>query len=480
MRLSLRVPFSGDPIRCGVIRWLAVIPITLIAMASSHADKPNFIYVMADDLGYGDLGAYGQTRIQTPVLDQMEREGLRFTDFYAGSTVCAPSRAALMTGMHTGHTVVRGNREVKPMGQHPLPPESVTIAEVLKQKGYATGLIGKWGLGGPGSTGEPNQQGFDYFCGYLCQRQAHNSYPEFLFRNQVRFPLANVLPEPKREDGAGVSKQKYEYSGDLLAHEAVDFIDRSAYGPFLLVFTPTIPHANNEGGKNGMEVPDLGPYADKDWPERQKQHAAMITRLDRDVGRILRMLGRKGVAENTLVLFTSDNGPHREGGNDPEFNNSNGPLRGIKRDLYDGGVRVPLIALWPGHTPAGQTSDYVGASWDLLPTFAELAGAETPQGLDGISMVPVLTGHAAEQQKHDFLYWEFHEGAGSKQAIRMGQWKGVKLSPNGPIELYDLSADVGEQAEVAAQHPDVVEKMENYLKTARTESEFWPLKSTAP
>ena len=444
-----------------------------------EAPPPNIVLIVADDLGYGDVGAYGQQRIQTPVLDRMAREGLRFTDFYAGSTVCAPSRAALMTGFHTGHTVVRGNREVKPMGQHPLPPETITIAEVLKKKGYATGLVGKWGLGGPSSTGEPNVQGFDYFCGYLCQRHAHNSYPEFLFRNRDRFPLANLLPEPKREDGAGVATQKYEHSHDLLMHEAVDFVDRSAGGPFFLAFTPTIPHANNEGGKDGMEVPDLGPYGDMDWPERQKQHAAMISRLDSGIGRLLQKLGEKGVAENTLVLFTSDNGPHREGGNDPDFNDSNGPLRGIKRDLYEGGIRVPLIAVWPGHAPAGETSGYVGAFWDFLPTFAELASAEAPEGLDGISMVPVLSGNEAEQPQHDFLYWEFHEGKGSKQAVRMGDWKAVKLSPDGPAELYNLAEDIGEQNNVADQHPDVVGKIEDYLKTARTESEFWPLKSAA-
>ncbi len=440
---------------------------------------PNIVLIVADDLGYGDVGAYGQKQIQTPVLDQMAREGLRFTDFYAGSTVCAPSRAALMTGFHIGHAVVRGNKEVKPMGQHPLPPETLTIAEVLKSRGYATALIGKWGLGGPGSTGIPNRQGFDYFCGYLGQRHAHNSYPEFLFRNADRFPLANQLPEPKREDGAGVATQKYEHSHDLLMHEAVDFVDRSAGAPFFLAFTPTIPHANNEGGKDGMEVPDLGPYADQDWPERQKQHAAMITRLDEGVGRLLRKLGEKGIAENTLVLFTSDNGPHREGGNDPDFNDSNGPLRGIKRDLYEGGIRVPLIAVWPGTTPAGATSDHVGAFWDFFPTFAALAGADAPAGLDGVSMAPVLTGSEADQPEHEFLYWEFHEGAGSKQAVRMGRWKAVRLAPGGPLELYDLTADIGEQNDVAAEHTDVVEEIEDYLQGARTESELWPLRNPA-
>ncbi len=463
-----------------------LLPALLAALLAGCASEspteekppPNILLVVADDMGYGDLGAYGQQRIQTPELDAMAEEGLRFTDFYAGSTVCAPSRAALMTGLHTGHAPIRGNGEVQPMGQRPIEDEVVTVAEVLKGQGYNTALIGKWGLGGPGSPGEPNRQGFDHFFGYLCQRHAHNSYPEFLFRNTERVPLDNVLPEPKREDGAGVAIVKNEHSHNLLIQEAARFIGQSAKEPFFLALTVTIPHANNEGKDDGMEVPSLGQYAEMDWPERQKQHAAMISLLDRDVGRLLDLLAEHGMADNTLVLFTSDNGPHREGGNDPDFNDSNGPLRGIKRDLYEGGIRVPLIARWPaGGTPSGATTDHVGAFWDFLPTFAELSGAPTPAGLDGISLAPLLTGKPAEQQEHEYLYWEFHEGKASKQAVRLGDWKGVRLAPNQPLELYDLSRDLGEENDVAAEHPEVVKKIEAILATARTEHPIWPLRT---
>ena len=442
---------------------------------ASDPSPPNILLIVADDLGYGDLGSYGQKNIQTPVLDRLAAEGMRFSDFYAGSTVCAPSRSALMTGLHTGHTPIRGNKEIEPMGQHPLADEVVTVAEVLKAQGYRTGLIGKWGLGAPGSEGEPNRQGFDYFFGYLGQRHAHNYYPEFLFRNTERVPLDNEMPEPKRGDGAGEAVRKSEYSQSAIANEAVEFLDRNADRRFFLALTVTIPHANNEAEERGMEVPDLGIYADKDWPESQKGHAAMISLLDADIGRLLDKLAESGAADNTLVLFTSDNGPHREGGFDPDFNDSNGPLRGIKRDLYEGGIRVPLIARWPGRTPAGSTSDHVGAFWDLFPTFAELAGAEATDGLDGVSIVPALTGDGAPQQEHDFLYWEFHEGGASKQAVRMGDWKAVRLAPNAPLELYNLADDLSEQQDVSAAHPEIVERISEYLQGARTESEYWPL-----
>ena len=436
---------------------------------------PNIVLIVADDLGYGDLGCYGQKDIQTPVLDRMAAEGMRFTNFYAGSTVCAPSRAALMTGLHTGHTLIRGNFEVKPMGQLPLEDSAVTMAEMLKPMGYRTGLIGKWGLGGPGSTGEPNRQGFDYFYGYLGQRHAHNYYPEFLFRNRERVPLDNVMPEPKREDGAGMAAEKREYSHDLMAREALEFV--SGEGPFFLALTLTIPHANNEAGNEGMQVPDYGPYADNDWPSPRKGHAAMISRMDSDIGRLLAKLDETGAGKKTLVLFTSDNGPHREGGYDPESNDSNGPLRGIKRDLYEGGIRVPLIAWWPGRVAGGSVSDRIGAFWDLPPTFAELAGADAPAGLDGVSLASVLTGSGPSPVRERFLYWEFHEGGASKQAVRVGDWKGVRLSPDAPLELYNLADDIGEMNDVAAAHPEVVGKIERYLESARTESEVWPLRS---
>lgn len=438
--------------------------------------KPNIILIVADDLGYGDLGVYGQQEIRTPNLDRMASEGMRFTDHYAGSTVCAPSRSSLMTGLHTGHTPIRGNKELQPMGQHPIADEVVTVAEVLKSAGYATGLVGKWGLGGPDTSGIPNRQGFDYFFGYLGQRHAHNYYPEFLFRNEERVPLNNKLPEPVRGDGAGVAVDKNDYSHDLIAGEALAFVERQKESPFFLCLTLTIPHANNEAKEEGMEVPDLGDYAGKDWPEPQKGHAAMISRMDADLGRLFAKIRELGLDEQTVIFFTSDNGPHSEGGNDPDFNDSNGALRGIKRDLYEGGIRVPLIARWPGRIEAGGTTQHVSAFWDFVPTLAGLAGAEAPSGLDGISMLPTLLSEG-DQRNHAQLYWEFHEGKSSKQAVRRGKWKGVRLDPKGPLKLYDLSTDIGEANDVAAEHPDVVESIEAYLEGARTESEFWPLLS---
>ncbi len=442
--------------------------------AGGKRRQPNIIFVLADDLGYGDLGCYGQKRIKTPNINRMATEGMRFTDHYAGSTVCAPSRCSLMTGLHTGHTYVRGNREIKPMGQLPLPQGTVTLPKVLKQAGYKTALIGKWGLGGPDSDGTPNKQGFDYFFGYLCQRHAHNYYPEFLFRNDQRVPLRNKVAGD-RPDGAGVATEKVDYSYDLMAADALKFVQENKATPFFLCLTITIPHANNEAGKKGMEVPDHGIYADENWPEPQKGHAAMISRLDRDMGRLMQTLKDTGLEENTLVLFTSDNGPHREGGADPDFFNSNGPLRGIKRDLYEGGIRVPLIARWPGKVEAGSESDHISAFWDFLSTFAELADAEAPSGTDGISMVPTLLGRSDKQKRHEALYWEFHQRR-TNQAVRMGPWKGVRFGASGKLQLFDLRMDLGETTDVADRHPDIVAKIEQYLATARTDSQFWPLK----
>jgi arylsulfatase A-like enzyme len=442
--------------------------------AKEPAGKPNIIFVLADDLGYGDLGCYGQKQIQTPNIDGLADDGMRFTDHYAGTTVCAPSRCSLMTGLHTGHTYIRGNSEVQPMGQLPLPENTATLPKLLHEAGYRTALIGKWGLGGPGSTGTPNKQGFDYFFGYLCQRHAHNYYPEFLFRNDERVPLKNKVPGG-RLDGAGVATEKVEYSYDLMEQEALRFVEENKKGPFFLYLAVTIPHANNEGGKKGMEVPDYGIYADKDWPEPDKGRAAMITRLDRGVGRLVQKLKDLGIDENTMVFFTSDNGPHREGGANPEFFHSSGPLHGIKRDLYEGGIRVPLLARWPGRIKAGAVTDHVSAFWDFLPTLAELAGTEPPADIDGISMLPTLFGRPERQRKHEFLYWEFHEG-GSKQAVRMSRWKAVRLSPSAKLELYDLQTDLGETNNIADSHSDVVAKISKYLSTARTESKSWPLK----
>ncbi len=438
--------------------------------------KPNIIFILADDLGYGDLGCYGQETIQTPNLDRMAAEGMIFTDFYAGTCVCAPSRCCLMTGLHTGHAYIRGNSEVKPMGQLPLPAETVTVPRLLKPAGYTTALIGKWGLGGPGSTGTPNHQGFDYFFGYLCQRHAHNYYPEFLFRNDERVPLANEV-KPVNPP-SGVATKRVQYSPDLFTADALEFVTQNQRRPFFLYLAYTLPHANNEAGRNGMEVPSTEPYANKDWPDPQKGHAAMITRMDRDIGRLLALLKTLGVDEKTLVFFSSDNGPHQEGGADPDFFDSNGPLRGIKRDLYEGGIRVPLIARWPGRIAPGSGASHVGAFWDVLPTCCELAGVTPPETIDGVSFLPTLLNRPDRQKGHPYLYWEFHE-QGKKQAVRMGRWKGVRLNvaknPAGPIELYDLKSDPGEEQDIATEHPDIVQKIAEIMKTARTPSDHWPL-----
>lgn len=437
---------------------------------------PNIILIIADDLGYGDLGAYGQTEILTPHLDKMADEGMMFTDFYAGSTVCAPSRAVLMTGIPVGRNEIRGNKEVRPMGQHPLRDETVTIAEVLKQKGYTTGLIGKWGLGAPGSEGEPNKQGFDYFFGYLGQRHAHNFYPEFLFRNTERIPLeGNRLPEPKREDGAGHSIEKTTYSHDLLAQEALTFVEANKDNPFFLLLTITIPHANNEAGDEGMEVPEFEPYINDSWPEPQKGLASMITRMDRDMGRLADLVDDLGIAENTLILFTSDNGPHAEGGNDPQYFDSNGPLRGIKRDLYEGGIRVPLIARWPSIIEPGSVTNHIGYFGDFMATFAELAAATPPMSTESISLVPTLLG-TDSQKEHPYLYWEFY-AQGSKQAVREGPWKAVRQPMfTGEVELYNLNEDISETSNIAAQHPDVVLRMEEIMETAHTSDSLWTVR----
>ncbi len=450
--------------------------------ATVQKRRPNIIFILADDLGYGDLGCYGQETVKTPNLDRMAAEGMRFTDHYAGSTVCAPSRCALMTGLHTGHCWIRGNALL------PLRPEDVTVAELLKQVGYTTGIIGKWGLGEAGSTGIPNKQGFDYWFGYLNQRHAHNYYPTYLWRNEETVPLKNEVRDVNPP--GGVATKRVEYSHDLFTEDALSFVEQNRDKTFFLYLAYTIPHANNEAGQNGMEVPSLEPYADRDWPQPQKGHAAMITRMDRDIGRLFGRLKELGLDQNTLVMFSSDNGPHKEGGGDPNFFRSSGPLRGYKRDLYEGGIRVPMIARWPGKIKASAESNHVSAFWDFLPTCCEIAGVETPQGLDGISLVPTLLGHPDKQKEHEFLYWEFHE-QGKKQAVRMGDWKGVRprlrgdkpapakarvaKNPDGPIELYNLKDDISEKYNVASQHPEIVAKIAEYMKLSHTPCEHWPL-----
>ena len=457
--------------------WLLPVALVLCAVAplpaAEPARQPNIIFIMADDLGYGDLGCYGQEQIQTPRLDALAKEGVRFTDFYAGATVCAPSRCVLMTGLHTGHCTIRGN------GKLNLAPEEITVAEVLREAGYITAMFGKWGLGHEGSTGLPTRQGFDEFFGYLDQHHAHNYYPSFLIRNGKRVLLPNVVPQ-EGQYGQGVATEKQAYSHTAITAAAMDFLSREHDRPFFLYLPLTLPHANNEARAKGMEVPmkadgtpDYGIYADKDWPEPQKGLAAMITLLDTTVGQVLDQLKDSGRANNTIVMFTSDNGPHGEGGNNPDFFNSNGPLRGIKRDLYEGGIRVPLIVRWPGHAPAGKVSSHAGYFTDVLATAADIAGVEQPPATDGLSFLPAILGKDDEQKPHEALYWEFYE-RGSAQAVRMGNWKGV-VQPLGSdnVELYDLSTDIGETNNVAAMHPEVVAKVREAFRESHVPSPMW-------
>ncbi len=429
---------------------------------AAKAKKPNIIFVLADDMGYGDPGCFGQETLKTPHLDRMAATGLTFTRHYAGSTVCAPSRCVLMTGLHTGHCTVRSNGNVK------LKPDDITVAQVLKKAGYRTGCIGKWGVGRPGLN-DPNEHGFDYFYGYICMNHAHNCFPEWVIRNGKKVPLRNVLAEKWKKrnvrPGSGVAAKKVDFVPHLCQKEVLKFIDRNKEHPFFLYYALNIPHANNEGGRNGMEVPSYGKYAEKEWPDQEKGFASMISYIDGYMKELFEKLKADGLEKNTLVMFSSDNGPHQEGGHIMEYFNSNGPLRGMKRDLYEGGVRAPTIANWPGVIKAGRETAHVSGFQDILPTFAELAGVACPE-TDGISLVPTLLGKG-KQKKHDHLYWEFYEGGG-KRAVLKGKWKAVRLNtfrkPDGPIQLYDITKDPSEEKDVASEHPEVVAEMARIME----------------
>ena len=419
---------------------LACVGVSLAA----EPRKPNVIFLLADDLGYGDVGAFGQKLIKTPHIDRLAAEGTKFTQAYAGATVCAPSRCALMTGKHNGHTPIRGNREIKPEGQEPMPADTFTVAHLMKRAGYATGITGKWGLGHPGSTSTPDKMGFDFFYGYNCQLQAHEYYPDHLWRNDQRVALGG----------------KY-YSHDLIANEALDFIRRSKDQPFFLYAAFTLPHQK-------LQVPSLEPYENEAWPTHLKTIAAMITLLDRDIGRIMALLKELQLDDNTLVIFNSDNGAVYR---DALFQHS-GDLRGFKRDMYEGGLRTPSIARWPGRIKAGATSDHVWAFWDFMPTMAELTGQKAPPGMDGVSVLSSWLG--GKNVEHTPLYWEFHE-RGFDQAARIGDWKAVRHGTKQPLELYDLKVDPFEKSDVAAQNPREVQRFEAYLRTARVDSPLWPI-----
>jgi len=430
------------------------------------AEKPNIILIMADDLGYGHLGCYGQKLIRTPHLDRMSREGMRFTQAYAGCTVCAPSRSVLMTGLHTGHTPVRGNS-----GGIPLHEGDVTVAEVLKSAGYTTGLFGKWGLGEHGTSGIPNKQGFDEFFGYLHQIHAHFYYPEYLWKNDEKYPL------PGNADG-----KQSQYTHDEIVEQALGFIRANRRGPFFAYLAFAIPHYELLVPEDSLreyrgkfpETPYTGRGRPAGYPhDYGKQEtpkaaiAAMITRMDRNIGRLLTLLEELGIDEDTVVLFTSDNGPSR-GQGDPDFFKAAGPLRGYKGSLYEGGIRVPLIARRPGRIRAGAVSEQVCYFADVMPTLAELAGTEGPENTDGISIVPTLLGSETvgrKQQQHRFGYWEYK----GRAAVRMGRYKALRRRGGEPLEIYDLAGDIGETRNIAARRRDVVAIIENYLKNARTE-----------
>ena len=461
--------------------FVAVVAARLLSPVNTlAADKPNIIYILADDAGYGDFGCYGGAQLPTPNIDRMATEGMRFTRHYAGCTVCAPSRCVLMTGLHTGHCRVRGNSPGL------LLPEDITMAEVLRSAGYRTACIGKWGLGAPPPLTDPNDQGFDLFYGYVSMWHAHNFYPEFLIRNGVEEQLRNVSQDQwKGLDGRGVAVTKLDYAPDLLTEEVLKYVQDSLKNPepFFLYYALNVPHANNEGGQHnpteerGMEVPDFGPYADKNWPGPEKGFAAVMRNIDRDVGRILDELKSAGLDDNTIVMFSSDNGPHEEGGHKMNFFDSNGPLRGMKRDLYEGGIRVPLIVRWPGKIKANSVSHHICGFQDMLPTFAELAGAEVTNPIDGLSILPELTG-SRKQPQHDFLYWEFGE-QGGKQAVLKGDWKLVQRNVGtkqpAEFELYNVAEDINESTNKAAQHPELVDSLRNLLLNSHSPNEQFPL-----
>jgi arylsulfatase A len=464
------------------LRTIASVAFTILALGSiarsEHAAErpPNVIFILADDLGYAELGCYGQKRIRTPNIDRMAAKGMRFTNYYAASAVCAPSRCMLLTGKHAGHAAVRNNREVKPEGQHPLPANETTIAEVLKANGYATAAIGKWGLGPVGSSGDPLRQGFDFFYGYNCQRHAHNHYPTFLYRNDKQEPL-------EANDGKATGKQ---YSHDLFEREALAFIDTQKDKPFFLYLTPAIPHL-------ALQVPEdsLEEYASK-WDDSpytggkgyfphdkpRAAYAAMVTRLDRTVGRIVERLKQHGIDEKTLVVFTSDNGATFDtGGADSAFFESAGELRGLKGSLYEGGIRVPLIVRHSGKIAAGTTSDFPAVGYDWMATLCEVTNSDAPKEIDGVSLAGVFVGK--EPPNRDILYWEF-PGYTGQQAVRWKNWKGIRRNlAKGKIEtqLYDLAADPGESKNVADANSEIVAKIEQIMRDQHRPSKDFPLQA---
>lgn len=439
--------------------------------------KPNVIYILADDLGYGDIEPYGQEIIKTPHLNQMASEGMMFTQHYAGTTVSAPSRGSLLTGLHTGHSQIRGNQEIEPEGQQPMEEGTYTIGKLMQGDGYTTGLFGKWGLGYPESPSIPKKMGFNEFYGYNCQRMAHSYYPDHLWKNDTMIILEG------NQNG-----ERTEYSQELIHQQALKFIRDNKDKPFFAMLTYTLPHAELNLPHDSIyhiyenmfeETPYSGGYHDSEKP--RASFAAMVSLLDKYVGEVLQQLKELGIDDNTIVIFTSDNGPHMEGGGDPEFFNSNGPLRGVKRDLYEGGIRVPMIVRYPNHVKAGSTSDHISAFWDIMPTLADITHTQIPTNevTDGISFLPTLL-NKGKQKEHEYLYWEFHEGGG-RLALREGKWKMVVLNAKSEkkekIELYNLADDLGETNNLADVDPERTKAMYERMKSLHTESDIFPFYS---
>jgi arylsulfatase A len=463
---------------------LMIIGVSAKSSGIKDSKQPNIIYILADDLGYADLSCYGQTNFSTPNIDKLAQSGMKFTQHYSGCTVCAPSRSALMTGQHTGHTFIRGNREVQPEGQYPLKAKAVTMAEVLQKAGYVTGGFGKWGLGYPGSEGDPNNQGFDEFYGYNCQRMGHNYYPFHMWHNQEKIAL-------KGNEG----KKIEEYGPEVIQKEALKFLEKNKDKPFFMYYPSIIPHAELFAPEEYMEKyrgkfnpekkykgVDEGKYYKTggygSQPESHAAFAAMVDYLDFQVGEIVAKLKELGIYNNTLIIFTSDNGPHMEGGADPKYFNSNGVFKGFKRDLYEGGIRVPMIAVWDGKIQPGTKSDHISAFWDVFPTVAEITRTSTPDNIDGISFLPTLLGK--KQKQHDYLYWEFHERGGRK-ALRKGDWKlvhyNVLKADQMTTELYNLKTDPGEENNVVKSNPEILKELLELMNSARTESEIYSFQS---
>jgi arylsulfatase A-like enzyme len=479
------------------MKRIAFVLLTLSIAICSQARLPNIIYILADDLGYGDLGCYGQEKIKTPNIDALAEQGMRFTQHYSGQAVCAPSRCSFLTGLHQGHAYIRNNKELPHEGQTPIPADTFTIAKMLKTRGYATACIGKWGLGYPGSEGDPLNQGFDLFFGNNCQRHAHQYYRNYLWKNDRKV----MYPENKDIKGPN-------YSADEMRKEALAFMEQNKDTPFFLYYATPIPHVS-------LQVPEesLAPYQGL-WPEKpfkgaykpktgmgytghaapRAAYAAMVSHMDRNIGMLMARLDELGLTDDTLVVFTSDNGATYAGGADPGFFNGTAGLRGLKGSHYEGGLRVPFIARWPGKIAAGTTNGHVSAFWDMLPTFAAITGAEVPVKVDGLSMLPALTGKP--QKPHDFLYWEFNAKHynGGQVTVRMGDWKGIKIqqlssgkrgkrkksavthSPE-KMQLFNLKTDPFEQTDVAAHHPEVVSQIEAIIQREHTPSALFPFET---